>query len=313
MGAEEKPLKIIAVESLPRSGSTLLTMLLSAHPELGTIGERNKFCYKMFGKEKRGSPICTCGVPFRQCEVWTYLADRIREEVPGEIRKLKFVEFQLIPTRLYRPLRRYVNRQIAAGNVDTLWPPPLKQRLHAVMHANEVLMRTLLEKTNTSAFLDSSKTFYQSLAFDTLAHMDVRILYLIRDGRGVVHSRKKRKHFAHLSVSQLTRGWKQSVTKQLEDLQRSGSTHMVVKYEDLCANKEDTLNRVLAFCDLAPFSNWEVPDAKEMHIFGSGLTRMNPTAPIVDKQSWKQDFTKSDLDAFELEGGNFNRSLGYLE
>ena len=54
------------------SGSTLLSLLLSSHPDVTTVGEIN-----VSALDDPSRYLCSCGEPLRECDFWTAIAARM--------------------------------------------------------------------------------------------------------------------------------------------------------------------------------------------------------------------------------------------
>lgn len=63
------------VASTSRSGSTLLSMLMNAHPDVASIGELGP-AYGQYAENirKEGYP-CSCGREIKQCSFWEKIED----------------------------------------------------------------------------------------------------------------------------------------------------------------------------------------------------------------------------------------------
>ena len=67
--------KVIFIASLSHSGSTLLDLMLNAHPELVSVGELKQLSrFARFSKPKQ--PRCTCGtLSLWDCDFWKSVND----------------------------------------------------------------------------------------------------------------------------------------------------------------------------------------------------------------------------------------------
>jgi hypothetical protein len=75
---------------------------------------------------------------------------------------------------------------------------------------------------------------------------EVKVVYIMRDGRACVRSKIKR---ANLSVEQACDRWNYSV-RVYEFLKNCHHNHIAVRYEDLLVAPEDTLRRICAFLEI---------------------------------------------------------------
>ena len=70
-----KRIKLIYVASTGRSGSTLLEMLLGAHPKIANCGEIQIFPHEI--QEEVVHQPCSCGSTIQSCYFWNTLKERI--------------------------------------------------------------------------------------------------------------------------------------------------------------------------------------------------------------------------------------------
>lgn len=83
-----------------------------------------------------------------------------------------------------------------------------------------------------------------------------------------------------------------------------------VRYEELCADPEATLRRLLAFLDLDPDSVRLDFRAVQQHVIGNGM-RFDTTSAIKLDDRWKTALTPEQLATFDRIAGDLNRRLGY--
>src|SRR5205085_9377274 len=66
-GFDGAPVRVLLIAGSGRSGSTLLANLLGSVPGVFSAGEMRY----LFDRGLRDNRLCGCGVPFRECPVWT--------------------------------------------------------------------------------------------------------------------------------------------------------------------------------------------------------------------------------------------------
>lgn len=303
---------VLYIVSPAYSGSTLLTLLLATHPAVGTIGERAHFHRKMFADPIVGSTDCSCGRHFHACPLWSQARARLQAELPSAVLRRPFSAFRLFGG-LPRPLERRVNglvwRAILAGREDRL-PWPIGARLREQQRANATLMRAVLDLTDRSVFLDSSKVAEHAVLLGRLPGWRVVVYHLLRDGRGQVASTVK--HHPERAPAEAARRWAQQVRRETALLERSGLPVRRVRYEDLCADPRGVVAELLTFAGLdgsAATLDWQTAD---LHIMGNPM-RLHSVAEIVDRQEWRTRLSAADLADFAAVAGELNRALGYID
>src|SRR5262249_40026045 len=165
-------------------------MLLARHLQIGTIGEMKG------GQEDLAIYACSCGELFAKCPFWAHLISAL--EARGFVYDLAdrrtMPAFRMpgspIGDRLMR--RGYGTRalELLRGFMLRTWSG-CTQRLDYLRRYNEAFMDLLLQSNSSSIFLDSSKDPVRIKYLADIASLDLYILHLIRDGRGVVNSSQK--------------------------------------------------------------------------------------------------------------------------
>ena len=114
---------------------------------------------------------------------------------------------------------------------------------------NEDLFGALTKVSGTPFVVDSSKGIPR-LEWILDEGIDVRIIYLVRDGRAVAYShlRKERPYFDMLGRWQV----KQRKVQALLAKRKLGGQTYFLRYEDLATDPEGTMDRRFAWLDLDP-------------------------------------------------------------
>jgi len=168
-----KMMPILYIAGYGRSGSTLLEGLLGLHPSVFPMGESSRF-WEMIQDD---SILCSCGESVRRCEFWGPVSRSILP-APTEIR------------RILRLVRSVEGSRIKGPSAN-------RQDLRDYRDLMEGFFRAVLEQVGekTRFLVDSSKTAYGHANRPTVFHrhlgLDVRVIHLVRDIRGVACSMKK--------------------------------------------------------------------------------------------------------------------------
>lgn len=173
-GAES--VRVLFIGGWGRSGSTLAERLLSEMPDVVGAGEVTHLWIRALQENQE----CACGEPFADCPFWTSVGKAAFDgwakidiedvlALKGRVDRTRYVARLALPTRLTR--RR----------ADLLRYAELYRRIYA----------GIAEVTGARVIVDSSK--HASLAFALRHHtgIDLRVLHLVRDGRGVAYSWSK--------------------------------------------------------------------------------------------------------------------------
>jgi hypothetical protein len=310
------------------SGSTLLAMLLGRHPEICTVGELKA--------TRLGDPAryrCSCGREIRRCPFWLDVRDEMaRRGYAYEVTAARTdVTVGMTPyvTRLLRPLHRGPALE-AVRDAALALSPTWRRELPRIQAVNAALAQVLCERTGKKLVVDSSKIGVRLKYLLRNPALDVRVLRLVRDGRGVALTYTDPAQFAdaqnpalkgggmggdrredRLPMSAAAREWRRS-NEEAEAVLRGldRSRWFEVRYEDLCSAPESTLKNVLAFLGMNPDRTALDFRSVEHHVVGNGM-RLDSGQEIRVDERWKTALNSADLRTFSLVAGDLNRRLGY--
>jgi hypothetical protein len=232
-------MKVLYIVGVGRSGSTLLERVLGAVPGSVNAGELNAVFSRVSTQDQR----CGCGEPFSRCEFWQAVGERAWGGWDEVTRRMT----QLQP-RLVR--QRFVP-QLATGRGSATFRAELAEYLDAY----ERLYHAVAEVAGAEVVVDASKSTAQLVALRRIADLDLRVVNLVRDARGVAHSWTKadlRKPASQQGEAmgtyppaRLAVLW---AALQLEStvLGRSFENAARVRYEDLVARPRPTVRGLLA-------------------------------------------------------------------
>jgi len=324
--------KLAYILAASHSGSTLLSMLLGSHPWIATVGEL-KLPASAMGEISRYR--CSCGEFIRECQFW----HEVKEGMAA--RGFEFdiadagTDYQAAKSRYARrllgPLHRgkFLEslRGVALGICPT-W----RRQLPEIQGRNVALISTIAEITGAKVVTDSSKTAVRLKYLLRNPELDIKVVRLIRDGRGVALTYMDPAGFAdardpdlrgggggsggqrehkRLAMAQAAHQWRRCNEEAEHVLRRLDKLRWIdVRYEDLCKDTENTLGRLFEFLGLDP--NKRVHDfrAVEHHVVGNGM-RLDTTSRISLDERWRSVLTEEELRVFDREAGEMNRRYGY--
>lgn len=312
------------------SGSTLLAMLLGAHPEACTAGE-----LKATSLGDPDAYRCSCRAPIRQCDFWKKVTQQMRYKgiSPFDITNAGTSIFGLDSAyvqRLLAPLHRgpalEAVRDLALG-LSGSW----RRHLGRTNQRNLALIESLQAATGASIVVDSSKIALRLKYLLRIKSLDIKIVRCLRDGRAVSLTYIDDWGFADSSDPALRGGgtgvkrpsvrqnmadaaneWKRSNEAAdclLQQLPRAQWTE--VRYEELCANPKETLGRLCIFLGLDPVRANLDFRSRTQHVIGNGM-RFDTTSEIRLDERWRTHLSAADLETFDRVAGDLNRRYGYV-
>ncbi len=296
-GAVEPPVKVLYIIGAGRSGSTILDITLGNHPEIESVGElRNITDSAWVGRSAR-SPFCACGRRLdargaaEVCPFWSNVRRRwLQRATPGEI-------------------GGYVLLQNDFERVRS-WPRLLCERHAPSARFRDYhrLTRSLFESIRAASgktvIVDSSKSPLRAVALAITPGIDLRLIHLVRDGRGVTSSRRKsldKDPEAGVWWNHKARSvWNTAASWVGANLASEGARRLVgpgrsvrVRYEDFATNPVGTMAKIgdLVELDLTELARAAAAGAplRANHNVGGNRMRMSEDIRLrPDAGEWRR-------------------------
>ena len=284
------------------TGSTLLTFLLAKQKEIATVGE-----LKATARGDLSTYPCSCGALQRECVFWKKVTEEMQkagtsftlEDFGTHFRSDSFLSNRLLRAGIRGPLF-----ETARGLLLQLLPA-CRRRLHEIVERNRQMIDLICALQGGRVFLDGSKDPNRLQFLVSAGHWNVKVIYLIRDGRGATNS-----YMRHHNVPMETaaREWlrtHQECDRMVRKL--GGNTCLTIYYEDLCRDPAGTRARTDTFLGL----NMDLNDESASHHILGNQMRLTSLAEIRLDDKWKSTLAPEDREAFERIGGRLNRRYGY--
>ena len=213
-------MKIVAICGSGRSGSTLLSLLLSQDAKVFNLGQ-----FRHLWRAIDSSAPCSCGDDIDACAVYSRVIshDHAESGIPA-ISQMHQLEKAFVKDASRQS--NWAGADVRAG---------LQERHHDFLARMESDLNRIADVTHASHFVDTSKTPEMSLAFSLMPDMELYLLNLVRDPRAVACSWHKRKG----SISAMFKNGRDWAARQrrLESCKLGlGSRFLTVRYEDLAAS-----------------------------------------------------------------------------
>ena len=238
---------VIYIAGSGRSGSTLLERVLGEIPGLANVGE----LIDLFRRTAPRGELCGCGLAFADCPFWTGVGKRAY----GGWEEGEIAAVHRLQTRVAR--QRHMARLLALP----LAGPGFRADVAEYGRYYAALYRAIADQAGAGYVVDASKWPVQALAL-ARAGIEVRVIHLIRDVRGVAHSLSKqevaRPHavaetdhmFGSLPVEAAAR-WL-AIQSQTELLRRCGLPVTRIRYDDFVLQPRLAVETALADLGIFP-------------------------------------------------------------
>ena len=298
--------KLAFIMAASHSGSTLLAMLLGSHAQATTIGDTGGTLHR-----KDANYRCSCGRKPLACPFWS----RVIEEMAHRGFDLDVTDFG---TRFEYPENRLIDRVLHAEHRGPIFEKirdsifwlnaGWRRQYRSIAERNVTLVETVTKETNSQILVDSSKLPRRLKYLLRIPDLEVKVIHLVRDGRGVVHTYI---HDNGWSVEKSAIEWRLGVIAEEKLLARlDKSMWRQIRYEDLCSNPKNELEKLYVFLGLDPSQvNLDFRSAG-LHIFGNKMRLSSEQAIRLDDK-WQTELTHSQISTIERLAGRQLMKYGY--
>ncbi|MFC1735107.1 sulfotransferase [Candidatus Hydrogenedentota bacterium] len=305
---DKKPIDVVYITGQRYCGSTLIAFLLNAHPKVFTIGEMGPAL-----RFRSRDYLCSCGEPLYQCPFFNEMTKRMNEEGLT-------LDFEDMRLRYYFSENRVIERLVMGGmrwgvlrearNLLRWLAPGFRQHIRELDHRNEVFMRSALNWSGKSVFLDTTKNCRRIVFLARMKRLNLKVIHLIRDPRGFCCSVQKHERRSPVDVAPEWTSHINSV-RHLTRRMPEGS-YMPMLYESFCHDPETHLRKITDFIGVEKYN---IPDNYRdfpHHILGNPMAKHgdNRTKVTLD-ESWQSLLTKEDRKLIAQLTGETAREVGY--
>ena len=222
--------KIVSIAGSGRTGSTLLSLLMSQGPSTFNLGQLRDF----FGAYARNAP-CSCGCLLQGCPVWSAVVRHAYG--PDCLPVLGSMHAAVIGfTEAANQIEHWGRPKLLARLVES--QRDYLARLAAFLQAVVVV-------TGARVLVDASKSPEIAFAIKLAGTLDVRVANLVRDPRAVAVSWTK-KRGEEMAVNQIAAMWlRQRRIDQWSS--RLGRSLALLRYEDFAAGPRRLMGALFAW------------------------------------------------------------------
>ncbi|WP_152639825.1 sulfotransferase family protein [Sphingobium bisphenolivorans] len=277
-----EPIKLIYICGYGRSGSTLLDILLGQQRSMFGAGEITALSEHVYANDE----YCACGRRVRSCALWQEVMDRwVAGQEPGFVERYFTLQSKI--ARLFG-VRRWLGGRKGSEFAS---------------HTRR-LMQAIRDSSGKAVIVDSSKLPGRGIALAGIKGIDLHIIHLVRDVRGVAWSLSKS------YTSDAAQGLQRAiVSKPLlysaarwayvnlasEWLGRrvGASRYLRIRYEDVIDDPVGSLKRIAALAgvelDAQDFAAGAFSPA---HQVAGNRLRMQKAIRIAKDEGWQREMPK---------------------
>jgi len=299
--------KLLSLLANWSSGATLFTILLDAHSQIVSNGESLPF-----GADDDERYDCSCGRYIDECEFYSAAAGHMRlADGSGWDRTL----FVPVPTLSKIPVfRSFLQAWMFEGAlrnriIDTV--PAYSKTTQRFLDAHLRFFENARRLAGAPIYLDGTKSTRRAQLFARDGRSEMKVIHMIRDGRGFSHSYLK--HWSHetRNVATPARLWLRYISEVDKFAKAFPSVPLLtVRYEDLCRSTTETMKTVYRFLDV-PYEEFDGTAPQPTHLLGNRMRR-SFDGKIREDTSWKQEMdSRTERRATSIMKSGLRR-FGYL-
>lgn len=269
-------IKVVYIGGVEHNGSTFLGVALGNHPQIVCVGE-------LSSQARLGwldNECCACGLSIKDCQFWTDVKEEWMQSTEAEINSLIKIEREFDFRR--RLPNAILQKYVRSSSFDEYsW-------------YTSALLNAVRQISGKSIIVDTSKRYSRAIALSFVPSVDLRVIHLIRDSRGVAYSWSK-------SIRAQKRGWLDSSLRwninniAFEYVNRVLGEKRVrrIRYEDLLSDPVGVMEEIGNFIDvnLSELGNYLYTGSKlnKYHIgVGNGFLRRAEDVKLRSEIDWPQ-------------------------
>lgn len=311
-GVPQSPLRVLYVGGMPRSGSTLTDLMLHQLPDHIGIGE----LFYLWRNGLAHDGLCACSASFSECPFWS------------EVGRVAFGGWDRTDPDHVMRLQEQVDQ---TSRLPLLISPVRPRRFAARLEEYSEILRRLYSGIVTvsgkSVVVDSSKRPSLAYILRTMPDVDLNVVHVVRDPRGVAFSFAKhvalpagaalRSEMPRSTTRKVSRRWV-SVNLLIAGLRHLGVPVTRVRYEDLVAEPQRELRKVLELTngdtsdDDLGYVTEDGVTVPRTHVVAGGRIRLaSGTMPLRLDEQWQNDMPARSRRLVELMTAPVRRKYGY--
>jgi hypothetical protein len=262
--------KVVFIASTSHSGSTLLDLMLNAHPEIASVGELKQLGRYARSARKLGrQPRCNCGAPsLTDCPFWAEVDAIAKARIGLTLSDLNIENYS----------------DVRAFDRD-----------------NAVLFDAISAASKKRYVVDSSKHLERLERLINNLALDVFPIFLLRDPKGQICSALRK----HAKPDENAYGFIRLIGSYVRTNRRirkliKRRPHAVVHYEELAADPQATLTALMQKLGLAFHPNQLEWATRERHNIGGNRMRFGASSELKRDDQWRAELTLAQKLAIDL-------------
>ena len=255
-----------------RSGTTALATFLGNNSKIINLGEMHQFFEHLNEKKE-----CSCGEKLVECDFW-------KNKISKEFFNSSFDNRELSE-----------NFESHLSIVKHIFKLFGKKEIEKYTSVHSKILENINLNNDKKILLDSSKYIGRALALNNVNHLDLKVIYVVRDVRGVINSFSKKVQTSKSPLSTIVYYVFINSIVEFVTLLFFRKKIIKIRYEDLIGNP------VHLFDKLERFLNIDLADIKDKikkeeafkigHIIGGNRLKKNKEIYFRKDVSWEVEFS----------------------
>lgn len=300
---KREKIKVIYCMGSGRSGSTLMSIILGNHPEI--VGPGEIYTLHRLHEDKFN---CSCGERVEECDYWS----KILADWQSKSGKDSFDNY------VFHSKNKVENFKSPFAWLKLIFNYPGQSKLYKNYNDNTYhYLSSIIKKSEKPVIVDISKNPLKAFALSKHPDIDLRLIHLVRDGRGIAFSLKNsdRARISKRKVSRTALFWL-IVNKQSEFVLKRAQKGLRINYENFALNTEKTLREIgeLSNIDPQPLMDVIKGDLADdtSHIMAGNRLRRKKSIIIKLNRDWEDNLDLKKQKTFYKIAGKTMRRYGYM-
>lgn len=283
--------RLVTLLSNWSSGATLFTILVDAHSQIVSNGESMPFSDDDYDRYD-----CSCGAYLDKCDFYKSAASHMRCPENGEWDRSLFVH---VPRFSRNPVLQSL---LGSWRFDSATRDRIIRAIPAYRDTRDRFMEAQLrffararDLAGASLYMDGTKSIRRAQLFARGGRCDMKVIHLLRDGRGFCCSYMKHQSLGEATPTTIrasANAWLGYIS-QVDKFARAFPSIplLTLRYEDLCRSTSESIATVCRFLDVE-YEELAVTGRDNMHLLGNKIRR-GFDGHISEDTSWKERLSRN--------------------
>lgn len=254
---------IIHILGTGHSGSTLLELLLAAHPEAFATGESERL-------DSAGTLLCTCGQLAYTCPVWSTV-------------------YEMYPSNSLKVFRSKMSFLFNIPRFRNARKPHERINEEGYIHASKEIYKKLSEVTGADTIVESSKNTHRMELLARDCEIPLVGVHVVRDARAVTWSYlKKRKKYGG-KIAPFLKWIFINIKMEIVKRRLRNVRWIYVTYEDMIENPQEVVHKILAEAGLSSGITMDAFRTAKHHQIAGNRLRFSDDRSIKPHAVWQTE------------------------